>query len=163
MLFALSRSDEAIESIQNAIKLRPDLVPAYAALGEIHAARGEYVDAIGAYGRASELSPEDDSLHARMSRVHLAAGQIDAANAECKYLQDRQSQLAAAPSKRDRQRLNEDQEASFSLIRFLRCVVRLTWLAPRAMRSTPRNRISSTGAKVGRRKNRTPSAIPMMP
>ena len=66
----------------------------YVLLGEIHASRGEYVDAISVYGRASELAPKNHELHARMGRVHLAAGQIDAAKAECKYLQDCGSPLA---------------------------------------------------------------------
>ena len=64
-------------------------------LGEIHASRGEYTDAIAVYGRATELAPKNNELHVRIGRVHLAAGQLDAAKAECKYLQDCGSPLAA--------------------------------------------------------------------
>ena len=94
MLFALERSDEAIESIQKSIELRPELVQSYVLLGEIHASRGVNTS------MQSRSTVVRRNSHQRITNCMLGwAGCIwpqgrSMLRSGCKYLQDCGSPLA---------------------------------------------------------------------
>ncbi|HBZ96472.1 MAG TPA: hypothetical protein DEO57_01345, partial [Phycisphaerales bacterium] len=51
-------------------------------------------EAVECFDKAAGYAPDDDGIHVRILRTHLAAGRRDAALAEFKYLEDRKSPLA---------------------------------------------------------------------
>ena len=90
----VGRDSEAVEAIRNGLRLRPALPKALIALGSIHARHRRFDEAVECFGKAAGYAPDDDGIHVRILRTHLAAGRRDAALAEFKYLEDRKSPLA---------------------------------------------------------------------
>ena len=57
VLYDLGRKDEAVESLKQALKLRPDAAPAYMLMGIIRFERKDYAGALNAFQNASRFDP----------------------------------------------------------------------------------------------------------
>jgi serine/threonine protein kinase/Tfp pilus assembly protein PilF len=73
------RWDEAVQDLQEAIRLRPDAYQAYANLARAHEGREDWAAAVDALGRALEHRPEDAGLYYTRARLHLLRGDAAAA------------------------------------------------------------------------------------
>jgi tetratricopeptide (TPR) repeat protein len=71
--------DAAVAELRLAIRLRPDSINTYLAIGEILGAASRHEEALEAYRQAAELEPQNSVVHSRMGVTHGMLGQIDQA------------------------------------------------------------------------------------
>jgi tetratricopeptide (TPR) repeat protein len=74
------RPSDALIQLERSIKLRPT-VPALAAVGDVHARQGNWVDARAAFERAIALDPRTADLYAAAGKAALASGDVAGARA----------------------------------------------------------------------------------
>ena len=70
---------EARRSVEEALRLRPNLPEAYIELGQICAAEGKFDEALAAYDNARQLRPDDPSIHVLRARLFEQRNQRDRA------------------------------------------------------------------------------------
>jgi tetratricopeptide (TPR) repeat protein len=88
-LLQSQRYAEAQVALDKALQLQPNLVEAYALLGELHQRKGESQAAIDAYSRGIKIEPKSAALYAAVGGVYLEGK--DMANARI-YLEKSLSQ-----------------------------------------------------------------------
>lgn len=91
--------EAAIESVQSALQICPDLAQAHLDLGRLLADGGEYAKAIEHYRRVIALAPGESTAHFHLATAYRRLGRIEEANAESQILQEmsRKSQGAREP------------------------------------------------------------------
>jgi len=65
--------------LQRLLRLRPEHVMGWAALGDIHLARGDYRGAEDAYKRAESLQPEALQVAGKLANLYLVSGELEKA------------------------------------------------------------------------------------
>ena len=88
------RLGEAIVEIEQALRIKPDSVPALNALGRALLADGRVEPARAAFERAIAIHPEDPVAHLGLARAHLARGDRTAAREQIPILDRFDPQLA---------------------------------------------------------------------
>jgi serine/threonine protein kinase/tetratricopeptide (TPR) repeat protein len=92
-LLALGQVDEAIASINEAIKLEPENGQAFQALGRaLWAGKGDFASAIPAFRRAIELNPEAGYSYLQLGLLLAWEGQYEEAEAVCRRAVELQDQ-----------------------------------------------------------------------
>jgi serine/threonine-protein kinase len=79
--------DAALDQCDHTIELNPHFSPAYWALGFIQEQRTDLDEAIAAFQRAIDLSPNSPRMHAALARANALAGDRSAAAALLKKLE----------------------------------------------------------------------------
>jgi tetratricopeptide (TPR) repeat protein len=99
-----SPSDDDIERgeqlLKTAIRLNPKLADAYFELGRLSEKKGQQNEAVMAYKRAVELSPDQDSYHYRLSLVYRAMGETESAKEEFQTFQRLRAAEEASEARR---------------------------------------------------------------
>ncbi len=78
----LSRYDEAVGAIEEAIRLRPDFAPALLELGLTRELRGDLEEAEKAYAAAARADPTDPRVHVQLGRLYVRLCDFERAAAE---------------------------------------------------------------------------------
>jgi serine/threonine protein kinase/Tfp pilus assembly protein PilF len=92
-LLALGKSDEAIASIREAIRLEPDNGQAHQGLARaLWVGKGQFVEAIPEFERAIELNPEAGYSYLQLSMLLAWEGRFDRAEEICRRAVDLQEQ-----------------------------------------------------------------------
>lgn len=79
VLVQLNQLDEAKKVLDELVKLRQDLAPAYALLGDIALKQKRYKDAIECLNQAIKLDPQADQLYEQLATAYTAQGNANAA------------------------------------------------------------------------------------
>ena len=95
----------ALDNVQQALAICPDLAQAHLDLGRLLAEKGDFQKAAASYRRVIELSPEEPSVHFLLSTAYRKMGMINEANAEARIVQEmskkaqraRESRLGTTP------------------------------------------------------------------
>ena len=69
-----NQKDDAIESLQFAISLKPDFAPLHEDLGAIYSGQGRIKEAISTFEKAIQLDPTRPTAHKKLGQVLAAAG-----------------------------------------------------------------------------------------
>lgn len=85
----LDHDQDALFELNEAIRLNPNEAPYYAELGDLYRKREAWSDALGAYERASTLSPENAYYTAGAGLAHTALGQLGKGTALLKDAHER--------------------------------------------------------------------------
>lgn len=96
-LFHAGRYDEAYEQLRETLVLEPDFHSAYAWLGQVLAAKGDYEGAIAAARRSVELSNSPEAL-SLLGYVYTLAGQTDRAMRVIQELRRKSKERFVDPS-----------------------------------------------------------------
>ncbi|MFZ0591087.1 MAG: tetratricopeptide repeat protein [Bryobacteraceae bacterium] len=99
-------SKKAQTLLERAVALDPHLGSAYLQLGIIAARQGKYSDAIRAYRKAAEASPELEEVHYRLSEVYRLTGDRVEANQEL-AIYNRLSKQSAEKRERERREIQQ--------------------------------------------------------
>ena len=78
-LFTEGKRDEAIDSYEKAIAIKPDWAEAYANIGSARSQQGNLDAAITYYQKAVELKPELEVLHSNLANSFLQQGKYESA------------------------------------------------------------------------------------
>ena len=78
----LDKAEDALPSIEKALKLSPGLARAHLDRGILYANQGSHQDALKEFKIAATLTPDDPNVHWRMARLYQAMGKRDEAKAE---------------------------------------------------------------------------------
>ena len=78
---SLSRLDSTIENYRKALKLDPNLIPAYSNLGTALADKGEVEAAMECYESVVALDPNHEDIHFNIGSLQLKMGDTDLAMA----------------------------------------------------------------------------------
>jgi protein O-GlcNAc transferase len=78
-LFSQGKRDEAIESYEKAIAIKPDWAEAYANIGSARSQQGNLDAAITYYQKAVDLKPELEVLHSNLANSLLQQGKYESA------------------------------------------------------------------------------------
>ncbi len=73
--------ERALEIVSELVRSKPRDAEARAGLAEIHGLQGRVSDAIAAYEAVAALAPKDAAVHVSLGRLHLRAGDPEAAEA----------------------------------------------------------------------------------
>jgi Flp pilus assembly protein TadD len=88
------RTAEAIAEVEEALRLRPDSVPALDALGRALLAEGRVEPAMAAFRRAIAVNPSDAVARLGMARAYVARGDRAAAREQIAILSTFDPRLA---------------------------------------------------------------------
>jgi tetratricopeptide (TPR) repeat protein len=77
----LHQPDKAIEPMKRSIALKPDVAPAWHALGATYVQVGKYVDAIDAFNHAIKLNPNQPNYWNNLAAAYAGMAQWDKASA----------------------------------------------------------------------------------
>ncbi len=78
----------ALENVQQALGICPDLAQAHLDRGRLLAEKGDFPKAAASYRRVIELSPEEPSVHFLLATAYRKMGMSNEANAEVRIVQD---------------------------------------------------------------------------
>jgi tetratricopeptide (TPR) repeat protein len=77
----LREPDKAIEPMKRSIALKPDIAPAWHALGATYVQLGKYVEAIDAFNHAIKLNPNQPTYWNNLAAAYSGMAQWDKASA----------------------------------------------------------------------------------
>lgn len=78
----------ALENVERALGICPDLAQAHLDLGRLLAQKGDFKKAVASYRRVIELSPEEPSVHFLLATAYRKMGLLNEANAEARIVQE---------------------------------------------------------------------------
>jgi tetratricopeptide (TPR) repeat protein len=102
----LAVSNEIRQLLERAIRLDPNLGPAYVSLGNLFFEQKDLSDAISAYRKAIEVSPEIEEAHYQLSQAYELSGEKARAREELGIYKEL-SNKSARKSERERKQLQQ--------------------------------------------------------
>src|SRR5262249_6184478 len=90
--------EDAIQTFEEAIKLKPDNVPAYRCLGMTYYHQTRYDEAIQAYKALIHIAPRYDEAHYELGSIYMTIGEKQSAMAEYRILERLSKKACASPS-----------------------------------------------------------------
>ena len=76
---SMGDTDKALAGFQEVVEMRPDMAPAYVAIGDIHGASKQWGEGIAAYSKALALNPNQVAVQFNQAIYAMNSGDLDMA------------------------------------------------------------------------------------